>query len=307
MHHEVEQRRDDDGADHECSQHDRSLVVNGPGHGAPAPRPALAHLGDPDIRALAMPACLPVRADRAVTGHAAAGSFLRPGHIGILGPMTSPAVETVLCACGCGQRVTSKGARWRRGHFHYGEGGWPGPDPLPGPGDPIDLDQALGVRTANGAREVAEEIREDLGGQDAGIGPDPPPAPLRSDPPRSTSSGRVTAAIRRDINAKISLPLEVLGQGWKIRDPFCGGRFVEQRPAIADALTGIVCESADLVDWFTGPGGGFMTVFKLAAACWPVAEMAIAHHVTHTVGEPRDQAATGPRLSPADLMAQYPA
>lgn len=103
-------------------------------------------------------------------------------------------------------------------------------------------------------------------------------------PGRPAKPGRITVTIRADINAKISMPLEITGQIWAARDPLCGVRFLEQRAPIADALTDIVCESADLVAFFTGPGGAFMKYLNLGAALWPVAEMVAAHHVYHTVG-----------------------
>src|SRR5215469_8255459 len=94
---------------------------------------------------------------------------------------------------------------------------------------------------------------------------------------------RITAGVRADITAKISMPLEIGGQIWAARDQLCGVVFLNQRPAIAEALTDIVCESADLVAFFTGPGGAFMRYLNLAAALWPVVEVAAAHHVWHTV------------------------
>lgn len=63
---------------------------------------------------------------------------------------------------------------------------------------------------------------------------------------------------------------------------------MEQRPAIADALTEIVCQSADLVQFFTGAGGGFMLYLNLGAATWPVVEMVWAHHVFHSLDETAD-------------------
>lgn len=94
---------------------------------------------------------------------------------------------------------------------------------------------------------------------------------------------RVTAGIRADINAKISMPLEIFGQIWKARDPLCGGTFVQQRPEIAESFTDIVCDSADLVAFFTGPAGKFMKYLNVGAALWPVIEIGAAHHVYHSI------------------------
>jgi hypothetical protein len=92
--------------------------------------------------------------------------------------------------------------------------------------------------------------------------------------------------IRADINAKVSMPLEIGGTIWAARDGLCGGVFLTQRPQIADALTDIICESPDLVAWFTGPASGFMRYLNLAGALWPVVEMIGAHHVYHSVESP---------------------
>jgi hypothetical protein len=97
--------------------------------------------------------------------------------------------------------------------------------------------------------------------------------------------------MRTDIDAKISLMLEIPGRVWEARDPVCGGTFVTQRPEISAAFTDIVCQSPDLVAWFTGGGGQFMLWLNVMAACWPVLTVVMAHHVYHSieVGEPADQ------------------
>ena len=144
--------------------------------------------------------------------------------------------------------------------------------------------------------------------------PAPPPADdegpgharkdWRKQQPKPRTPGRtlrITAGIRADINAKISMPLEISGHIWAARDPLCGGRFLDQREAIADAFTDIVCDSADLVAFFTGPGGAFMKYLNLGAALWPVAEMVAAHHVYHSV------ALEGPQEPSGAAEARYAA
>ncbi len=101
----------------------------------------------------------------------------------------------------------------------------------------------------------------------------------------SRKPARITVGVKSDINAKVSLVLEVLARSWAARDPLCGGVAVEQRPDIADAFTEIVCGSPDLVAWFTGSGGQFMLWLNLVMACAPVGQVLMAHHVYHTVEE----------------------
>jgi len=200
--------------------------------------------------------------------------------------MTSQATsEQNTCACGCGTPI-NPGSRWARGHFHRGEGTFV---PVPGPGDLApDLEELFPDELGGqvyGSTSVHGSDGAELGGPGADfpgeLGPDPEPASLRDDrrPPSSSARPTVKAGVRRDIQAKVSLPLEMGGQLWRARDPICGGTFVEQRPAIADALTDIICQSADLIDFFTGPAGGFMVYLKLAAALWPVVELVLAHHI----------------------------
>ena len=99
--------------------------------------------------------------------------------------------------------------------------------------------------------------------------------------------------MRQDIHAKISFAIEIPGRVWQARDPVCGSVFVQQRDDIAGALTDIVCQSADLVKWFTGPAGNFMLFMNLAGAAWPVVTVAMAHHVYHSIEDaPGDEGLT---------------
>jgi hypothetical protein len=235
----------------------------------------------------AVPALLAVRADRPVTDGPAASGFLALWHTGILGPMTSQATSSPnLCACGCGTAIND-GSRWARGHYRRGEGTFA---PVPGPGElPPDLEElftdelgpGFGHGQVYGSTSVHGPGPGELGGQAAELGDDPGPASLRDGPARPGPAPRptVTNKLRRDIQAKVSMPLEIGGRVWQARDPVCGGTFVEQRPEIADALTDIICQSADLIDFFTGPAGGFMVYLKLASALWPVIELVLTHHI----------------------------
>jgi hypothetical protein len=207
------------------------------------------------------------------------------------------------CLCECGGITRGVGG-YKRGHHVRGPGGGrpeggpgaPAGAGLPGPEDPV-WDQMADIIDIDGSTR-----RDDAASPASAPTPpagDLPPAPPDEPPLHATrawrdrrSSGkgrgaarppRITSAVRGDIDAKISFALEIPGRLWQARDPVCGTVFVEQRPDISAALTDIVCQSADLVAWFTGPGGNFMMVLNLMAACWPVITMAMAHHVYHSI------------------------
>lgn len=91
--------------------------------------------------------------------------------------------------------------------------------------------------------------------------------------------------MRRDIEAKVGIALEVPARVWQARDPWCGGAFVQQLPETRAAFTDLVCESPDMVAWFTGVGGGFMKWLNVLVALQPVGTMMYAHHIAHAVGQ----------------------
>ena len=199
-----------------------------------------------------------------------------------------------LCACGCGTEVAGT---WARGHAKRGRA-----ELRVEPLTDEEIDGAADGWADLGEISIDPEPDEvSVSGGAAGpsrnVSPGPPPSEPDQPPAHATkdrrkaaraskpraAAVRVTAGIRADIHAKISMPLEIAGQIWNVRDPACGGAFLTQRPAIADALADIVIDSPDLVNFFMGPAGGFMKYLNLGAALWPVAEMVAAHHVWHTV------------------------
>lgn len=225
--------------------------------------------------------------------------------------MSTPATELHPCQCGdpdC-HELTAK--KYARGHWAKAEKFRnPQPPLLPGPDDDLDL----GIIDLGGPGEpMAGPGRDDPPGPppepsaEDDLEPDPPPVHLHGAKPRAPRPGKaatvkVTPAIRRDINAKLQLMLFVPGKVWETRDPWCGGVFVQQLPETTDALTDIICDSPDLVAFFTGPAGGFMKYMKLILALQPVGVMAWSHHIAHTVGGP---AANG--QGPVPDMADYAA
>jgi hypothetical protein len=210
--------------------------------------------------------------------------------------MTDP-IRT--CACGCGTPVNNK---WAKGHAARGEGGFKGPTglrSLPGPDDPVwdDPDSTIDMGelvpddpepvTAPRAAPPADDDAPVIDAGPATV--DPPPAHGKrqwrrqeraATPPKP---GRVTATVRNDVQAKVSILLGVPGSVWQARDPLCGGEFMAGLPQTSAAFTAWICQSADLLAWFTGPGGNFMMILDILAALMPTASLVMAHHVYHSV------------------------
>jgi hypothetical protein len=217
------------------------------------------------------------------------------------------------CKCGCGELT---GGEWKRGHWARGEGGYdpaehgPGEQLLPGPGEDTDLgvidfgdDEDAGPGPARPGTTPAPPPPgpspgppPQRGGDDGEIPADPAPGPV-NDRTRRGGGGRpgpvrVTANVRKDVEAKLGLMLEIPGRVWAARDPYCGGAFVQSIPEIRPAAAELVCQSPDLVAWFTGTGGGFMLWLNLLTALQPVLYTMWAHHIAHAIEEPgNDQAA----------------
>ena len=197
------------------------------------------------------------------------------------------------CACGCGELVPGT---WKRGHSARGRPGTARLSALPSPAElddlpPEDWGPVIDINDPPlpGGPPTREPRPEPEPEPEPEPGDDEPPAHARREwkqAPRRRGPAklpRITAAIRGDIDAKISFALEIPGRIWQARDPVCGGVFVEQRPEIAGALTEIVCQSPDLVAWFAGGGGQFMLWLNVMAALWPVVTVVMAHHVYHSI------------------------
>ena len=194
------------------------------------------------------------------------------------------------CACGCGELVPGT---WKRGHSARGRAGAARLSALPSPAELDDLPP----EDFEGIIDLGDEPPPPAGPPRAPAPDGPAPEPGDDEPPghakrdwqrpRSRSQKgkppRLTVAVRSDIEAKLSFALEIPARIWQARDPVCGGVFVEQRPEIAGALTEIVCQSPDLIAWFSGGGGQFMLWLNVMAALWPVVTVVMAHHVYHSI------------------------
>jgi hypothetical protein len=138
----------------------------------------------------------------------------------------------------------------------------PRPEPEPDAKPTIPIDKPPGRLAGKKGR----------GGKTPKAAPAPPP--------------KITANIRKDVQAKIRIVLQPAANVWNVRDPFCGRVAVQQEPDVSAALAAIVCDSPDLLAFFTGPAGGFMKYFELFMALWPVLMAVQAHHIAHAVKAP---------------------
>lgn len=140
--------------------------------------------------------------------------------------------------------------------------------------DLIDLDELEAAPT----QEAAEELEQD-------------PAPIAEEPRKRFGRRRrvveqvpvkITAAVRKDVQAKVALFLSIGASAWAGRDPLCGEVALQVVPDTSKALTDILCESPDVVAFLTR-GSAFVKWIALAQALQPLGAVVYAHHVTRTV------------------------
>lgn len=181
----------------------------------------------------------------------------------------------------------------------------------PGPGD-YDPGAAAGGGDEPGPPASLEEAR-----QRAGLDPDaahlrgrgrraPAAAAKKEDPPV-----RVTAAVRRDITGKMAFWLSIPAEPWMRIDPYCGGAYADQVDQIALKATPLMCQSPAVVAWFA-KSTTFVQVTELLMACRPVAEAAIAHHITKRItldqqGQAAEQPNAGIDFGPYSARKANPA
>jgi hypothetical protein len=165
------------------------------------------------------------------------------------------------CACGCGEFLPEGSTReYKRGHRNRISESADGFTEVPIESEfvPLTID------------EVAAQTPDD-------------PEPKDSPEVKVKSVIKVTASVRRDIEGKLAFALGLSGQMWAMADPMCGTVFLDNADNVAKKLTPIMCQSPEVVRWFTR-SGKFILWVDLMVALWPVLTMIFAHHIAKTVG-----------------------
>lgn len=112
---------------------------------------------------------------------------------------------------------------------------------------------------------------------------DPAPKRPKASKQAKGAPAKITEAVRKDIRGKVVLLAAIPAGMFAQRDPVCGEVLEEQLPEISDAVTDLICDSPDLVVFFTS-GAGYMKWLRLAAACGPVASVMYQHHIVKSIG-----------------------
>lgn len=192
-----------------------------------------------------------------------------------------------ICQCGCGQELPEGSTRaFKRGHKNKVD----------------NLETGFTETTLESAAESVEPL-EPLTLENAAR--DTPDDPEPADQPTvrvKAPAVRITAALRKDVEGKLAFMFALSGQMWAMGDPICGGVFLEQSPEIAKKLTPIICQSPEVVRWLT-KSGNFVLYVDLFMACWPVVQIAFAHHIAKSVAENQANP-NGQARQPNDYVVQ---
>lgn len=182
-----------------------------------------------------------------------------------------------------------------------GQAAAPAPPAEPGtapPRPPVDLAEAR-ERIGAQPRRPAWAPGGGKPGKAARPQPGQPAAPPK---PRI----EVTPAVRRDIEGKIAMMIALPVASWEMADSNCGGAAARQAPEFCRALAPIICQSPDMVEWFS-KGTTFMLWIALAKSLQPVGAAIWRHHIAPQDGDDKQQgqAQGGPR-PPAPDNSAYP-
>lgn len=189
------------------------------------------------------------------------------------------------CLCGCGEMFNpgNTNRQYKRGHKTQ-------PRDTPGRVIPPETDDPY--HDAISLEDAARDTPND---------PDP------ADWKETKISVRVTKAIREDIQGKLGMIFGFMAMGISMRDPFCGGAIGDNADTIIPKLVPIICKSPDMVRWFTSKSSGYIVWFELMMVCWPVIQVIVAHHVTHSIGKPKGSGPTGQTIMSDPLTPNFSA
>jgi hypothetical protein len=93
---------------------------------------------------------------------------------------------------------------------------------------------------------------------------------------------KITKAVQADITGKLAFWLSIPAEPWLRVDPYCGRAYAGQVDEIALKTAPLICQSPDLVRWFS-KSTTFIMWTELGIAVRPVVEAIIAHHVTKRI------------------------
>jgi hypothetical protein len=190
------------------------------------------------------------------------------------------------CQCGCGEGLPTGSVRkFKRGHAKrfnaavadaYLAQGEPGFDPTIGinlaspksdnsPADPAGIPSGNPFENLAGSTpDDPDAVHPETGGTD------------------DTPDIDVPKNVQQDIEGKLSFLLGMSASMMVSVDPICANVFLQQLPSITKAMLPLICQSPDMVAFFTKKGG-FILWLNLAAACWPVIQTIFAHHITKKI------------------------
>lgn len=191
-----------------------------------------------------------------------------------------------LCKCGCGEGLPTGSSRaYKRGHAKAHQQSLA-----------KGYVRSLRQEEAKPFQPPSEEIFNDLGTSwdtipnpfetmSESLPDDPEPDTIARDNTSSkiihpeASNIVVTKAVARDIQGKVAFLLSMPASMLQPIDPVCFPVLLEQTPEISAKLTPIICQSPDMVKFFT-KGAGFILWLNLAVSVWPVVQVVIAHHLS---------------------------
>lgn len=108
--------------------------------------------------------------------------------------------------------------------------------------------------------------------------PDPKPKRRSSRAVPSSGAGRVTVAMRKQVDKEVVGMARMLSELWEMRDQHCGRVAVERHEKIAAAFSDWICDHPQWVNSIVDAGQS-VKVFRIIQECWPLLVVVYAHHI----------------------------